>query len=131
MNVRLLLIVTTLSLFVSGCASFGNLLGGSTVKPVEIKAKAVERTPLNLSDPTPLQGRELEWIVVTPDNVEEIWKRLKDKNVDLVLFAITDEGYETLATSMAEIRNHIAQQRSIIIKYREYYEPQKEKSKND
>lgn len=129
MNVRHLLTVTTLSLLVSGCASFGNPFGGVSVKPVEIQTKAVERTPLNLADPAPVRGRELEWIVVTPDNVEEIWQRLKDKNVDLVLFAVTDEGYETLSLNMAEIRNHIAQQRAIIIKYREYYEPGKENNK--
>ena len=129
MNVRHLLIVTTLSLLVSGCASFGNLFGGTSVKPVEIQTKVIERTPLNLSDPAPVRGRELEWIVVTPDNVEEAWQRLRDKNVDLVLFAITDEGYEALASNMSEIRNYMAQQRTIIIKYREYYEPKQQDSK--
>lgn len=123
MNVRVLLTAITLPLFVSGCASFGNLFGGSNVKPVEIQTRAVERTPLNLKQPEPLKARELEWIVVTPENSAEVWKRLKDSNTDVVLFAITDDGYETLATTMAELRNIIAQQRAIIVKYKEYYEP--------
>jgi hypothetical protein len=90
-----------------------------------VQTKAVERTRLNLADPTPLKGRELNWIVVTPENAEEVWKRLKEENTDLVLFAITDDGYEQLALTMAELRNFIASQKAIIVKYKEYYEPPK------
>ncbi len=125
MNVRALLTAITLPLFVSGCASFGNLFGGTTVKPVEIQTRAVERTPLNLRQPDPLKARELEWIVITPETAEATWKKLKDSNTDVVVFALTDDGYETLALTMAELRNIIAQQRAIILKYKEYYEPAK------
>lgn len=121
MNVRHLLIATTLPL-ISGCASFG---WTSSVKPIEVQTKAVERTRLNLADPAPLKGRELSWIIITPENAEEVWKKLKESNTDVVLFAITDDGYEQLALTMAELRNFIAQQRAIIVKYKEYYEPPK------
>jgi hypothetical protein len=119
-NVRHLLIATTLPLLVSGCSILPKW--GSDVKPIEIQKKAVERTKLNLKDPAPLQGREIKWIIITPENAEQVWKDLKDKNTDVVLFAITDEGYEQLALTMAEIRNYIANQRAIIVKYKEYYE---------
>lgn len=121
MNVRHLLIATTLPL-ISGCASFG---WTSSVKPIEVQTKAVERTRLNLADPAPLKGRELSWIIITPENAEEVWKKLKESNTDVVLFAVTDDGYEQLALTMAELRNFIAQQRAIIVKYKEYYEPPK------
>jgi hypothetical protein len=120
-NVRHLLILPTL-LLISGCASFG---WNSSVKPIEVQTKAVERTRLNLADPAPLKGRELSWIVVTPQNVDEVWKKLKEENTDLVLFAVTDDGYEQLALTMAELRNFIASQKAIIVKYKEYYEPPK------
>ena len=126
MNVRVLLTAITLPLLISGCSALG---WKSDVKTVEIQTKAVERTPLNLAEPEPLKGREIEWIIVTPENAEEVWKKLREKNVDLVLFAITDDGYETLALSMAEIRNYIARQRGVIIKYKEYYEPRKDEPK--
>jgi hypothetical protein len=117
---RILLLLPVLLL--AGCASFG---WSPSVKPIEVQTKAVERTRLNLADPAPLQGRELTWIVITPENAEEVWKRLKEENTDLVLFAITDDGYEQLALTMAELRNFIASQRAIIVKYKEYYEPTK------
>lgn len=121
MNVRTLLITITLPLLVSGCSFLPKW--GSDVKPIEVQKKAVERTQLKLNDPVPLQAREIKWIIITPENAEEVFKKLKEQNADLVLFGLTDDGYEQLALSMAEIRNYIASQKAIIVKYREYYEP--------
>ena len=64
---------------------------------------------------------------MTPDNVEDVFAKLKDKKIDLVLFGLTDEGYEELSITMAEIRNYIKSQKTIIIKYKEYYEPKQDK----
>lgn len=63
--------------------------------------------------------------MVTPENIDQVWKRLEEEKIDLVLFGLTDDGYQELAMTMAELRNHIANQRAIIIKYKEYYEPPK------
>jgi hypothetical protein len=110
--------------FISGCSVLSLFKKEPEVKPVEIQTKAVERTRLNIKEPTPLTGKPMQWVVITPENAEEVWKRLKDENTDLVLFGLTDDGYEQLAITMAEIRNFIAQQRIIILKYKEYYEPE-------
>ena len=104
------------------------MLGGfwnkPEVKPVEIQTKAVERTRLNLKLPPPLEARAMDWYVVTPENIDEIWASLKEKNATLVLFALTDDGYEQLALTIAEVRNVINSQRVILLKYKEYYEPE-------
>jgi hypothetical protein len=99
------------------------------VKPIEVQTKAQERTRLNLPDPAPFQAREVEWIIITPENAPQVWARLKEKGDDTALFAITDNGYEALALTIAELRSLIAQQRAIIIKYKEYYEPQEAEKK--
>lgn len=123
MNVLRLSILTSVLLLTSGCGVF-NPFSRPEVKQVEIQTKAVERTRLNIKLPPPLQAREMEWIVVTPDNIDEVWQQLKDKEGNLVLFALTDTGYEQLALTIAEIRNFINSQRIIIMKYKEYYEPE-------
>jgi hypothetical protein len=130
-NVRLwpILTISLLSVSLTGCASFS--LFGERVKPVEIQTKAVERTRLDLPLPQPLQPRSPQWILITPENAEQVWTKLKEQNVDLVLFGLTDNGYEELAINMAELRNYIAAQRQIIIKYKEYYEPLKADEKKD
>lgn len=121
MNVHHLSILLIAPL-ISGCMSFG----WKSTEPIEVRTKAAERTRLNLADPTPLQPRVPKWILVTPENAEQVFNSLKEQNVDLVLFALTDEGYEELALNIAELRNFIASQRAIIIKYKDYYEPSKE-----
>jgi hypothetical protein len=115
------------SLLLSGCASFS--LFGDRVKPVQIETKAVERTRLDIPMPSPLSPKPVEWILITPQNADEVWAKLKEKNIDLVLFGLTDDGYEELAMTMAELRNFIATKRQIIIKYKEYYEPEKQEEK--
>ena len=108
-----------------GCA----LLGWKAIEGIEIKKKAVDRTPLNLADPQPLKPTVPQWRVITPENQAQVFAELKSKNTDQVLFALTDDGYEELAIDIAQIRTLIAQQRDIIVKYREYYEPKKTEEK--
>lgn len=119
------LLILLIPLLISGCGITSWFR--DPVKPVEIQTKAVERTRLNLPDPTPIPNREINWIVITPANAEEVWKRLEELNSDIVLLGLTDDGYEQLALTMAEIRNLIAKQRTIILKYKEYYEPVEKK----
>ncbi len=76
--------------------------------------------------PAPLSIKPIEWTVITKDTSEKVFKELESKNQQPVLIALTPNGYEQLSISFAEIRNLIAQQRTIIIKYKEYYENVKE-----
>ena len=108
---------------ISGCSILPTF--GSKTQPIEIQRKAVERTNLDLPMPPPVKAREMQWFVVTPENIDQVWAKLKEQNVDLVVFALTDDGYQELAMTMAEVRNYIASQRAIIVKYKEYYEPTK------
>jgi hypothetical protein len=104
----------------SGCA--GLSLFGERVKPVEVTTVAREKTPLSLPDPEPLKTRAIRWTLITPANQQEIFEKIESDGGDLVLFALTADGYQQLAVTMAELRNLIATQRGIIARYREYYE---------
>lgn len=124
MNVRTLLIPIIFLPLLSGCATFG--LFGGKVKPIEVQTVAVERTPLNLREPAPLRPKPLEWVVITPENAEEVWEKLRSNNSNVVIIGLTDDGYENLSITMAEIRNHMLMQSNIIKKYKEYYEPKED-----
>jgi hypothetical protein len=110
---------------ISGCASLWPFSSKSEVKEVQIQKKEIERTRLDLPVPPPIKAREMQWFVVTPENIDQVWVKLKEQGTDLVVFALTDDGYQELAMTMAEVRNYIASQRAIIVKYKEYYEPTK------
>jgi hypothetical protein len=88
----------------------------------------MEKTPLDIPLPDPLKIKPIEWTLVTPANSEEIFKKLADRGDDLVIIGLTDDGYQQLAITIAELRNLINLQRNIIIKYKEYYESKKDES---
>lgn len=64
----------------------------------------------------------MRWVLITPANQQEIFERMQAGGEDLVLFALTADGYQQLAMNIADLRNLLATQRAIIAKYREYYE---------
>jgi hypothetical protein len=120
MNTHKIFWIVILTLSVSGCG-FG--LFSKREEPIQVITKPIERTPLNLENPPPLRLRPIEWIVVTPENWEEVFRQMQSKDQNLVLFGLTSDGYQNLALTIAEIRNLINTQKIIIGKYREYYEP--------
>lgn len=108
----------TLTISLSGCTSFFK-----SVDPIEVSTKSVEKTPLNLDPPNSLVLEVPTWYIITPDNTEEIWKEIENSGSDVVLFGLTDEGYQDLAITLGKIRNYVTIQKEIIQSYKEYYEP--------
>ena len=103
-------------LLLSSCAGFA-------VKEITSYKIEKKREPLNLQDPVPLELQDVEWIIITKENADEVFEMVKnDGKGDYALFAVTDEGYEKLALNMADIRNKLVEQRQIILSYKEYYE---------
>ena len=93
------------------------------VKTLETYTIEKKREPLALDMPAPLELQDVDWIIITKDNAEEVFEKIKnEKNGDYALFALTDNGYEKLALNFADIRNKIAEQRQIILSYKDYYE---------
>ena len=112
------LILPILTIFlISGCAS---------TKQLEIFTKEIERVPLNLELPPIETLEQVNLIVITSDNQEEVFAKMKEANIDPVVFGYSDEDWELVAKNNVRMRNHIVKLRSIIEAYQEYYEPVKE-----
>ena len=80
------------------------------------------RAKLDLPDPESPRIQDLNWIIITSDNAEEVFAKLKENNIDPVLFGLTDDDYETLAVNFAQIRAYMIKQKITLDQYREYYE---------
>ena len=113
--VRLIVSVLVFGLLLNGCA-------GLAVKELQSYKIEKKREPLNLPNPEPLSLVDVEWIVVTKDNVDEVMEKVKAEGGDYALFAVTDEGYKKLSLNFADIRNKLYEQQQIILSYKEYYE---------
>lgn len=109
-----LLIVSLLATTLTACS----LVPKQVVTNVDV----VDRPPLVLPTPDRITARPVEWIVVTPDNVEQVFKDLQERGVSVVLFALTDDGYESLSLNTADAIKLIQQQQSVILAYKEYNE---------
>ena len=81
------------------------------------------RAELKLEKPTPLQLEELQWIIITSENAEEVFKKLEEKGIDPVLWGLTDKDFELLAKNFARIRNQLKITNDLLDQYKEYYEP--------
>lgn len=121
MGVKILSSVLLVSAL-SGCA-------WNQVKPVQVDTVEKPKTPLSLKDPETVKTRKVQWFVITPENVNEVFKDLEKKKYSLVLFGLTDDGYENLSLNIAEIRAYMTEQKGIIKAYREYYEPPEQPKK--
>jgi HAMP domain-containing protein len=108
-----------------------SLTSCSGVKQLEIFKTEVEREKLNLKKPTPLELEQLQWIIITSDNAEEVFTRLEEAGIDPVLFGLTDKDFELLAKNFARIRNQLKITNDLLDKYKEYYEPEKKKDVKD
>lgn len=102
--------------------SFLIISGCSKVKELEIFKKDIIRVPLNLDGPPPLKMEELDWIIVTEENYKQVFDDLRNKKKDVVIFGLTDDGYEVLSMNNAQVRNYIILQGYVLKKYKEYYE---------
>ena len=113
--VRLIGSVLVFGLFLNGCAAVA-------VKELQSYKIEKKREPLDIPNPEPLELIDVEWIVVTKDNIDEVMEKVKAEGGDYALFAVTDEGYKKLSTNYADIRNKLYEQNQIILSYKEYYE---------
>ena len=115
-QIKNILLLSLLAVFLTSC--------GSSVKEIQVSTVEVSKTPLNIQNLDPLQLQGVEWIIITKDNAMEIFEEVKSKGGEYSLFALTDTGYEKLALNFTDIRNRLAQQRQILLSYKEYYEPE-------
>ena len=113
--VRLIVSALVFGLLLNGCAAVA-------VKELQSYKIEKKREALDLPMPVPLELVDVEWIVVTKDNVDEVMEKVKAEGGDYALFAVTDEGYKKLSVNFADIRNKLYEQNQIILSYKEYYE---------
>lgn len=110
-----ILLLGLLAVFLSSCSE--------SVQEIQVTTVEVSKTPLNLPNPDPLKLQDVEWIIITKDNAMEIFEKLKAAGGEYALFAVEDTGYEKIQINYTDIRNKLAEQRQLLLAYKEYYEP--------
>ena len=115
---KLIILLPVMALLLVGCAS-------NKVQPqpkVVIQKVIEKKLPLNIADPEPFDLQHIEWVIVTRENIEEVWAEIEGDNEGVALFALRHGDYERLALNIADIRAVIGEYVIILKRYREYYE---------
>tara|TARA_S200002703_G_scaffold115125_2_gene100677 strand:+ start:951 stop:1346 length:396 start_codon:yes stop_codon:yes gene_type:complete len=111
-----------ITFLISGCA---------TTNPLEVFTKEVERMPLDLQLPPVETLEQVNLIIVTSDNQEEVFAKMKEQNIDPVVFGYSDEDWELVTKNNVRMRNQIIKLRAIIEAYKAYYEPEEQEGKEN
>ena len=61
---------------------------------------------------------KLNFIIITSENADEVFAKLKEDGKDPVLFGLSDDDYEILAKNFAHIRAFIIQQCATLNQYK-------------
>ena len=117
--VSCLLLVVVLLIF-SSCSTF------KSEKQVEVITQEIEKPKLNLDVVEPLDLKPIKWIVITRENVAQVFSEIEQEGKSVALFALDTDTYEILAINMGDIKGYILTQNKILVKYKEYYEPVEE-----
>lgn len=108
------LLVAASMLVLTACAS--------TREPIVTNPIVQPKSKLVLPAPRPAKQYNIEWIVITRENVDRKLAELEAKGGKVTLFAVTSDGYEKISLNAAELRRFIEQQNAVIKALREYYE---------
>ena len=104
-----------LVILLSSCSSLQQVL------PVEVSTRPVDKPELTLPRVDELRMREVNWIVINQDNVDQVFEDLKSKNIPVGVYALTGEQYENSGLNSSDIRALVQQQQAIIVAYEKYY----------
>lgn len=110
-------------MFLSSCSTL-------TPNVVSYKSEPIEKPALVLPDVTVLELRDADFKIITPEELNDIFDKLKKDGEPVVIYALTTEGYSQLSLNIADILKLVSQQKAIIEAYKEYYE-QTEKNINE
>jgi len=88
---------------------------------VEVSTKPIDRPQLILPPVDEVRIRNVEWVVINADNIEEKIAELTANGQPFGLFVLTGEGYENLGLNFSDIRALVEQQQKIILAYERYY----------
>lgn len=87
--------------------------------PVEVRTVEVKRPAPIVPKVDQLKLRSVEWVVITPENIEQKFAEISSG--EKVLFALTANGYENISLNLSDIRALIDQQKAIIAIYEKQF----------
>ncbi len=92
----------------------GELVDQGKLKPV-----------LKIPDKPPIELHDINFIIVTENNIEEVFSKLKEDEKIPVLFSLDGKDYKLISLNVRILLDYIKYQKVVIGIYKDYYEKDK------
>lgn len=107
-------ILLTLTIVLSGCAA-------NPAQEISYTPRTIEKPNLILPTVDTLDMKEVDFIVITPDNAAQVFADLERSGKSVVVFALDENSYTNLSLNMAQILKILSEQQAVIAAYENYY----------
>jgi hypothetical protein len=101
--------------------SLGACSTNQPIQEIAISTKPVNKPELVLPKVDQINIRNVEWVVLNEDNIDDELEKIRATGQPVGLFALTGKGYQNLALNFSDIRAMVQQQQQIIAAYEKYY----------
>jgi hypothetical protein len=83
---KLIWLLPVMAIFLVGCSSTPKI---KTVEKVVTKIEIEKKIPLNIAAPEILDLQDVEWVIVTKENIDEVWSTIEAAMFKGIFFSIS------------------------------------------
>lgn len=124
---KLIVLTFLVSLLISlnGCKKRREIIKKLPPEVGELVEKGKLKPVLKIPNKPPIELHDINFIIVTEKNIEEVFSKLKEDEKIPVLFSLDGKDYKLISLNVRILLDYIKYQKVVIGIYKDYYEKEK------
>jgi len=118
-------LVSLLTSLLTGCKKRREIIKKLPPEVGEMIKEGKLKPALKIPSKDPVKLNDVNFIVVTEENIEEVFSNLKDDDKVPVLFSLDGKDYKLISLNVRLLLDYIKYQKVVIGLYKDYYEKDK------
>ena len=118
-------LVSLLTSLLTGCKKRREIIKKLPPEVGELVEKGKLKPALKIPEKDPVKLHDVNFIVVTEENIEEVFSKLKEDEKVPVLFSLDGKDYKLISLNVRLLLDYIKYQKVVIGLYKDYYEKDK------
>ena len=118
-------LVSLLTSLLTGCKKRREIIKKLPPEVGELVEKGKLKPALKIPPKDPVKLHDVNFIVVTEENIEEVFSKLKEDEKVPVLFSLDGKDYKLISLNVRLLLDYIKYQKVVIGLYKDYYEKDK------
>ena len=118
-------LASLLTSLLTGCKKRREIINKLPPEVGEMVKEGKLKPALKIPKKDPVKLNDVNFIVVTEKNIEEVFAKLKDDDKVPVLFSLDGKDYKLISLNVRLLLDYIKYQKVVIGLYKDYYEKDK------